>query len=338
MTGSTRARVKAGPAALFRWLSLLAAVPVLTLSVFRAVPAEWPLLVVQLLAFTPWLAVPALVALLLAFVGRSRWQQALTAALLLCQAFWLFPLDAAHPAEASEGSRVELKVMNINSQFGQADAAGIVRLVRENGVGLLTVQEHSKGLQDRLSAEGLDKLLPVRVSDPTDDAGGYAVYSRYPLELVGLLPDTPFTMPTVRLTAEANGSVAVLEVTNVHALPPVDERVAQWRKDLAAVGRVAELPGNRLLIGDFNATYDHAEFRDILARRQGGSSPGMVDVGAASGSRLVPTWPMEGQPLPGITIDHLVTSAGVGSSGYEVHRVAGTDHAAVLATLAIPAS
>jgi len=47
---------------------------------------------------------------------------------------------------------------------------------------------------------------------------------------------------------------------------------------------------------------------------------------------------MQGQPLPRITIDHLVTSAGLGSSRYEVHKVAGTDHAAVLATLAIPAA
>ncbi|MBT2531558.1 endonuclease/exonuclease/phosphatase family protein [Arthrobacter sp. ISL-48] len=336
MTDSTRGRVKPSTAALFRLLSLLAAVPVLALSLFRAVPAEWPVLVVQLLSFTPWLAIPALVALLLAFVGRSRWQQVLTGVLLVCQVFWLFPPNVARPAEASEGARVELKAMNINSEFGQADAAGIVRLVRENGVGLLTIQEHSQGLQDRLSVEGLDTLLPVRVSDPTDDAGGYAVYSRYPLELVGLLPDTSFKMPTVRLTAGANGSVAVLEVTTVHAFPPVDDRVSQWRKDLAAVGRVAERAGNTLLIGDFNATYDDAEFQDILARRQAGNGAGMIDVAAASGSRLVPTWPMDGQPLPGITIDHLVTSAGLGSSGYEVHKVAGTDHAAVLATLAIP--
>jgi endonuclease/exonuclease/phosphatase family metal-dependent hydrolase len=337
MTGSSRARAKVIPAAVFRWLSLLATVPVLALSVFRAVPAEWPLLVVQLLAFMPWLTVPAVVALLLALAGRNRWQQAVTSALIVCQAFWLFPLDAARPAEASEGGRVELTAMNINSEFGRADAAAIVGLVREKGVGLLTIQEHSQGLQDRLSAEGLDTLLPVRISGPRKDAGGYAIYSRYPMESVGLLPDTPFKMPTVRLTATANGSVAILEVTNVHALPPVEGRVAQWRKDLSSVGTMAERPGNRLLIGDFNATYDHAEFRDILARRQPGSGSGMVDAGAASGSRLVPTWPMQGQPLPCITIDHLVTSAGLGSSRYEVHKVAGTDHAAVLATLAIPA-
>jgi endonuclease/exonuclease/phosphatase family metal-dependent hydrolase len=335
MTVSAHVPAKQGPAAVFRWLSIVVALPVVALSVSRAIPAEWPVLVVQLLSFTPWLAVPAAAAMLLAFLGRSRWQQALTAALLVCQAFWLFPFDIGRAAAETAGATVELKAMNINSEFGRADASDIVRLVRENDIGLLTIQEHSQALQDRLSAEGLDALLPNRISNPTDDAGGSAVYSRYPVEQVGLIPDTAFTMPTVRLTAAAGGHVAELEVTNVHALPPVDVRVDQWRSDLAAVGRLAVRPGNRLLIGDFNATLDHSEFRDLL---DGVNGPGLVDVGAASGSRLVPTWPMDGQLLPGITIDHLVTSPGLGSSGYQVRRVAGTDHAAVLATLAVPAS
>jgi len=321
-------------AAACRWLALLAALPVLAMSVIRALPAEWPVLAVQLLSFTPWLAVPATVALVLALAGRRRWLQLTTAALLLCQLFWLFPLDAARPAAAADAAaRVELKAMNINAEFGQADAARIVQLVRDNGIGLLTVQEHTEALEGRLTAAGLDVLLPHRISDPTDDGAGSAVYSSQALEQVGLIPDTPFRMPTVRLTAGQGSKAAVLEVTNVHALPPVDARVDQWRSDLAAVARLADRPGNRLLIGDFNATYDHVEFRQLLA-----AGPGLVDVGTASGSRLVPTWPKEGPRLPGITIDHLVTSRQVGSSGYQVHSVPGTDHAAVLATLALPAA
>lgn len=320
-------------AAACRWLALLAAVPVLAMSMVRALPMEWPVLAVQLVSFTPWLAVPAAVVLILALAGRSRWLQCVAGVLLVCQVLWLFPFDAARPAAASDAAAtVELKAMNINSEFGQADAARIVQLVRDNGISLLTVQEHTQSLQDRLTAAGLDVLLPNRISDPTDDGAGSAVYSSHALEQVGLIPDTPFRMPTVRLTAGAGISAAVLEVTNVHALPPVDARVDQWRSDLAAVGRLAGRPGNRLLIGDFNATYDHSEFRELLEE-----GPGLVDVGTAAGSRLVPTWPMEGPRLPGITIDHLVTSREVGSAGYGVHTVPGTDHAAVLATLAIPA-
>jgi endonuclease/exonuclease/phosphatase family metal-dependent hydrolase len=44
---------------------------------------------------------------------------------------------------------------------------------------------------------------------------------------------------------------------------------------------------------------------------------------------------MRGYRLPGIALDHLVTSPDISGSGYSVHRVGGTDHAAVAATLDI---
>jgi hypothetical protein len=51
--------------------------------------------------------------------------------------------------------------MNINSEFGQADAAEIVRLVREEDVGLLTIQEHSQALEDRLAPKGCPCCFPT---------------------------------------------------------------------------------------------------------------------------------------------------------------------------------
>jgi endonuclease/exonuclease/phosphatase family metal-dependent hydrolase len=324
------------PSAAWPFLAVLASLPVAVLSIFRAIPAEWPTPVVQLLSFTPWLVIPAAVALLFAVLGRSRLLVWSTTVLAAVQLFWLFPLDHGRSNPDAGAQTVQLTAMNINSEFGQADAAEIVRLVRENGVTLLTVQEHSQALEDRLAAAGLSALLPNRVSDPTDDAAGSAVYSAHRIEAVGVVPDTPFQMPIVRLTVEGTGAAAVLEVANVHALPPGDVRIGQWRRDLAAVARLAARPGHRRLIGDFNATYDHAEVR---ALRDGGpDGRKLVDVGTAAGMRLVPTWPMKGPRLPGITIDHLVTSPGIAASGYAVRRVPGTDHAAVLAPLSVPAA
>ena len=63
----------------------------------------------------------------------------------------------------------------------------------------------------------------------------------------------------------------------------------------------------------------------------------LVDAGAAALARLVPTWPQAGPPLPGVVIDHIVTSPQVPTHGYSVVPVAGSDHAAVLATLTVPA-
>ena len=376
MTASAPGPARRGPAlqqpaapphgAAFAWrvLAVAVLVPVVSLSIFRAVPAQWPTPVVQLLSFTPWLVVPSVLALGPALAGRRAWVTAVAAIMLAAQLFWLFPLDAGRSIPDASGSSTGLTAMSINSQFGEADAAEIVRLVRENGVELLAVQEHTQDFEDRLAAEGLGSLLPNRISSPTDNGAGSAIYAAHPMEPVGMLPDTPFQMPTVRLTVEEAGRTTVLEVTNVHALPPVDIRVAQWRSDLAALGRLAApdgpvaqggsaaqkgseaqngsgaldgsgaRPANRLLIGDFNATYDHSEFRAVL---DGGPGPKLVDVGTAAGHRLTPTWPMEGVPLPGITIDHLVTSPQIASTGYAVHRIPGTDHAAILATLAIPA-
>ena len=326
-------------------------------SVFRAVPAPWPAPVVQLVAFTPWFVLPAGAAFLLGLRARRPWLALPAGALLALQLLWLFPpgqvadrllARQTEPLQGQEESigqgtgqrpSAELKVMSLNAWKGQADAAEVVRLVRENGVGLLAVQELSPDLEKRLDAEGLDALLPHRISRSRDGAGGGAVYSSRPIIPVDSVDGSAFHMPTVQLELDAGGRQAPLTVTNVHTKAPVWGRASQWRSELAALGRLAARPGNMLLLGDFNATLDHAEFRQIL-QGPDGTAPGAprVDAGAAALARLVPTWPMAGPPLPGVVIDHIVTSPEVGSSGYAVLPVAGTDHAAVLATLSVPAA
>ena len=344
--GRTAPPMPAGGAASgWRWLAGLAAAPVVVVSVFRAVPREWPTTAVQLVSFTPWLVLPAGASLLFAVLGRRRWMTGAAAGLVAVQLFWLVPLDYARAApdsaagtapdavaDSGEGA-VALRTMSINAKLGKADAADIVRLVREHAVTLLTLQEYTQALEDRLAAAGLATLLPNRISDPARHAAGNAVYSVHELVATGEVPDSHFPMPVIRLTAEAHGQRAVVDVTNVHARAPVGVGLPKWRRDLAALGRLVSRPGNVVLAGDFNASYDHAEFRDLL---QGGGRK-LVDVGLDQGSRLVPTWPMD-VFLPGITIDHLVTSPSVLSADYAVHRVAGTDHAAIMATLTIPAA
>ncbi|GIU57869.1 endonuclease [Arthrobacter sp. NicSoilC12] len=339
--------------------SVLCAAPVAVVSIFRAVPGPWPAPVVQLVAFTPWFALPAGAALLLALPGRRPWAVLPAGALLALQLLWLFPPDRVadrllpRQADSLPGEQrstgqaqstapapaAELTVMSLNAWKGQADAAEVVRLVRDNGVGLLAVQELSPDLEKRLDAEGLDALLPHRISRSRDGAGGGAVYSSRPIIPVDSVDGSAFHMPTVQLELDAGGRPAPLTVTNVHTKAPVWGRAGQWRSELAALGRLAARPGSMLLLGDFNATLDHAEFRQIL-QGPDGTGPGgaRVDAGAAALARLVPTWPMAGPPLPGVVIDHIVTSPQVGSSGYAVLPVAGTDHAAVLATLSVPAA
>ncbi|MDQ0756171.1 hypothetical protein [Arthrobacter sp. B3I4] len=150
------------------WLlsSALLAAPVATLSVCRATPWQWPEPVVQLLAFTPWLTVPAGLSLLCAGLGRRPWAAAVAAALLALQAVWLLAPGHAVPATDSSpesgSGRLELVAMSVNAKLGRADADEIVRLVRDNRVALLAVQEQTPALESRLRAAGLPELLPYR--------------------------------------------------------------------------------------------------------------------------------------------------------------------------------
>lgn len=313
-----------------RRLAGVAAAPVAGMVFLRAVPGEWPVTAVQLLAFLPWFTVPAAAAFLLAISGRSRPLQVLTAVLLGAQVLWLFPppgvpgRDAAH----ARAPAVRVKVMAVNAELGGADAAGIVDLVREQHVELLAIVEYTQGLEDRLAAAGLPAVLPHQVTYPRSRAAGAAVYSSYPLTGAGIVPGTRFAMPVVTM----NLGPGTLRVVAVHTLAPVDEGLAQWRRDFAALRGADPGSGPLLMAGDFNATLDHREFRGLLAD---GHRP-LVDVAVAAGSRLLPTWPMRGYRLPGVTLDHLVTGGGIHGSDYSVHQLAGTDHAAVTAALGVP--
>ena len=194
-------------------------------------------------------------------------------------------------------------------------------------------------MEQRLDAEGLGALLPHRISQPVNGAAGSGVYPAGPLVPLDSVKGTAFHMPTLRLSLDAGGQPAPLAVTNVHAQAPVEGLAARVAKRPGRRGAARRPPGNLLLLGDFNATFDHAEFRELLAGGPDGAagSGGLVDAGVAARARFAPTWPKDGQLLPGVVIDHIVTSPHVRSSGYAVQAVAGTDHAAVLATISVPA-
>ncbi|MGX1160695.1 endonuclease/exonuclease/phosphatase family metal-dependent hydrolase [Arthrobacter sp. SLBN-100] len=333
--GGEKPRKRATRTALaFRWLAAGAAAPAAATSFLRATSADWPVQAVQLLSFVPWFTVPATAAFLLALPARSRPLQLLTAALLAVHVAWLLPVTASPAAAHPGGQKVQLRAMSLNAELGGAEADDIVKLVREQGIELLALEEYTAALGDRLAAAGLLSLLPHHVSHPRDGAGGAAVYSSFQLRDAGAIRGTGFSMPVVDLDLGA-GNGAALRVVAVHCLAPVGDGLVRWRSDLAALARTGTGSGPLLLAGDFNATLDHHEFRALLAGT--GEGRKLVDVAASLGNRLIPTWPMGGYHLPGITLDHLVTSQDVRGADYSVHRVPGTDHAAVLATLAIPA-
>jgi endonuclease/exonuclease/phosphatase family metal-dependent hydrolase len=89
----------------------------------------------------------------------------------------------------------------------------------------------------------------------------------------------------------------------------------------------------RMLLGDFNATLDHHEMRDLIDR-------GYRDAADSAGAGLVPTWSAPRVPLLPIglplTIDHLLVDERVGVGEVRTHDLPGSDHDAVTGELLLP--
>jgi len=90
-----------------------------------------------------------------------------------------------------------------------------------------------------------------------------------------------------------------------------------------------------MIVGDFNATMDHAPLRELVGR-------GYDDAATEARSGWQPTWPSAGEvsrfgvPVPSmIPIDHVFLSVGLRALSTESITVDGTDHRALVASVAL---
>lgn len=314
---------------------------------------------VQLLSLTPLFTIPALAALLLFALARRRIPALLAAgsaiilAILLVAPFAPRSADAAVSAgfPACQGQKPDIadsgsqnpgtrnaggqgvRIMSLNARLGRADAHMIVETIRRENVQLLAIQEFTPALGAALTAAGLNELLPHTLQVPEAGAAGAGTFSQFPLttrEVPGVEP-MAFENTTAAFTVpDAGGRTRRVEITNVHTFPPLPDAVDSWRHDVGALAHVNSTGGTRILAGDFNATYDHREFRDLLNANPDAQLADASTVGLA---RLQPTWPRDHMLSPGIVIDHVLTSPDVSTCGYTTQRIPGSDHAAVLVTL-----
>ncbi len=283
---------------------------------------------VQLFAFTPYVAAWSVVPVIVALAARRRF--AATVAVVTCALLAMAVLPRAF-ADGDRGPQggVALQVMTSNMLFGNADAATIVELVRDHDVAVLAVQEFSPNAQRTLAAAGLGALLPYSSLGPEFGASGSGLYSRFPI-----------TDPGVRRNAggfnQAYGTIqppgaTAVTVESAHPLAPYAlEVLGGWRKDLEAQPRPDPADPPRILLGDFNATLDHKPLRDLI-------DGGYRDAADTAGRGLIGTWgPYDGDPLPPVTLDRVLADRRLGVGAVSVHDIPDSDHRAVIAGLRLP--
>jgi endonuclease/exonuclease/phosphatase family metal-dependent hydrolase len=219
-----------------------------------------------------------------------------------------------------------LRVLTCNMLFGRADAEVLVARVRQLGADVLFLQELTESAVTRLKQAGLEELMPHSQVELRGGPRGSGIYSRFPLSEGPSVAPVQAAQPTARL--ELPGGEAV-ELICVHPVPPAQERrgaAARWRNELAVLPPPGELP--RVLAGDFNATLDHAVFRDVLGL-------GYADAALQAGNALTPTWGMPGKRAV-LTLDHVLVDRGCAVLASSVHVVPGSDHQAVYAEIQLP--
>jgi endonuclease/exonuclease/phosphatase (EEP) superfamily protein YafD len=283
---------------------------------------------VQLVAFTPYVAAWALVPAVLALALR-RWAAA-SVALLVAGALFAAVAPRSLPDDQPPAAGPTLRVLTANLLVGGADPAALVALVRTNRVDLLAMQEFTPAAQAALDAAGLAELLPHRQLNALPGVVGSALYSRFPLSANGVRKHSGYGFTQAYATVAVPGAPPVL-VESIHpTAPSAVSLVRNWRANLYAEPAATPDGPLRILAGDFNATLDHAPLRALL-------DTGYVDAAASVGAGLTGTWgPYDGDDIPPVTIDHVLVDRRIAVREVSVHPLRHSDHRPVLAEVTLP--
>lgn len=282
---------------------------------------------VQLLAFTPYVTMWSLVPVGLAVALRRWWAAAVAGATALILIGVVAPRALPDGTTPDDGPSV--RVMTANLLGGAAQETELLRLVRDERVDVLALQEFTPEAEAELDRGGIAELLPYRQTNPEAGTTGSALYSRFPLSGGGTRRNEGGFSQSYAMVHVPQAPPVIVE--SVHPMAPYAlSTLPAWWADLRAQPPATPDGPLRILAGDFNATLDHAPLRALL-------DTGYADAADAVGAGLIGTWgPYDGDLIPPVTIDHVLVDRRIGVRAVSVHPLAGSDHRPVLAELTLP--
>ena len=302
-------------------LGAVIAVPLWLLWLFPATHA-WGFAMVAASSVIPFVWWPTALILLGLLLILRGWVWLIPGLLALAMLVYLrIPPFPSGPEDPPGG---DLQFISVNAQYGRLDVDELLALVTDE-TDLIAVQENTPQFQEALLAAIGDEL-PHVVGTARTDAGGTAVYSREPVELVSSY-DEVFTNLIVRTSPQAEREFTVAVV---HAAPP-QLGGAVWRDDARAIAQwlAPHVELGFMVVGDFNAIDQHLTmgfFREI----------GLHDPQTSWNARQSalemwePTWPVGHTVPPFARIDHVLIPNLTTYSPTRYVELAGTDHKAVI--------
>ena len=127
-------------------------------------------------------------------------------------------ISDGHCETTRETLSPQFSVMTMNCRYGRADAAEIIRNIRERNISVLALQEVTDDLITRLTEADINELLPYHQfgdAKETDNGGFNVIYSRYePSAAVPNVVSIPAAdVPAITLKTSGNRTVTLVRLT-----------------------------------------------------------------------------------------------------------------------------
>lgn len=306
---------------ILRWTANVVGTVALVVAAVAASLHFWSVSWVPLVAaasVSPIIVCTSLVVAVGCLVPVRAWWRIGVAAVVAVASVWV---QAPYFVATDGPSGDPITVLTSNVMFGQGDVDELARLVRDEHVDVLAVQELTSDEADAIAASSIGSDLPHSFVRADTGAAGTALYSRHPLSGEVEYPDFIFNQLSAVVSVPGRGDVTVFAL---HPVPPQVE--PYWASELERIETVLHrLPddGPVIAMGDFNSTLDHARFRRLL-------SDGYQDAGELAGVGWLPTYPTDKTYPPMVGIDHVLVR-GLSAADVTSHDITGADHRAVLA-------
>lgn len=268
----------------------------------------------------PWLLLAGIPATIILAATR-RWLTTALTVILLGVGIWTqAPLFIA--SDAPSGERTVVVQSNIT--LGAANVSELVAKVRASKAHLLTVEELTPEALDRIEKTDLRSLLPYEFVVPGEGGVGTGIFSRYPLRNTAELSD--FGLNNLRAEVDLPGA-ANTTVFAVHPIPPYPYEPWRWVEEMKRLrGIFGSTTTERVIVsGDFNATWDHKQFRELL-------TDGFADATDQAGAGWKMTFPADRSYPALIGIDHVI-SRGFTAVELDSFGIGDADHRGLVVSL-----
>ena len=272
-------------------------------------------------AAVPYMVIVGVVAALI-FALLRRWMAlCLAVVAVIGVAFTQAPLWVAQTVPAGE----RFTVVSANLMVGSADIDALAAEVESANPALVALQEVTPAALERIRGSGLASKYPHQYVVAANLAGGTMLLSKSPLTNQSRTPNTVLNNLGARTDLPRADSTQIL---GVHIAAPINGYAGSWNDELAELrDQMRALPSGPVIVaGDFNASFDHSQYRALLG-------DGYVDTAGQSGAGFVPTYPTDrlgGQPW--VALDHVIVR-GFTAAAFHTFDLEGSDHRGVVVSL-----